>query len=134
MVGLILASILFMFSKYKGFINSKPYCFAILVTITTYYIVFAIEHQKLVLMEISFSAAFAICGILLMNKGIRYLGGIIIAHGVFDIIHLFGIQNSGTPEFWPYFCATFDLIFGGLVMFTSKARDTDKNTLKKYNY
>ena len=36
-------------------------------------------------------------------------------HGVFDFVHHFLIENPGMPRWWPGFCATFDVIFGGLL-------------------
>jgi len=45
------------------------------------------------------------------------LGIGILLHGVFDYYHGHFINNSGVPEWWPAFCAGFDIVFGIWVIY-----------------
>ena len=43
------------------------------------------------------------------------LGGALVGHGVFDLVHRFFIDNPGVPQWWPGFCLAFDALLGGFL-------------------
>lgn len=113
-IGLVAAFCIFFVAKKYKMLNSNEFFFAILVTITTYYIVFAVEHNKYILTEILGSAIFVTLGLLFLRRSINILAILIVLHGVYDLFHAIVIPNSGTPIWWPGFCATFDIVLGVL--------------------
>jgi hypothetical protein len=40
----------------------------------------------------------------------------LVGHGVFDFVHYLFIEDPGVPHWWPGFCGTVDVIFGGVAM------------------
>ena len=52
------------------------------------------------------------------------VGGGILAHGLFDLVHNLLIENSGVPAWWPSFCASVDVLLGLWVMMITHSRST----------
>jgi hypothetical protein len=116
LAGLFLAISLFLLTKKYNMLDSPEFYFSILVAVTTYYIAFAFEHEKHIIIEIAGSAIFSVLGLLFLRKSMVVLACLIISHGIYDYFHLAFLNDSGTPAWWPEFCATFDIVFGSLLL------------------
>ena len=66
-------------------------------------------------MEIAVAGGFLLLAIIGYKKSPWLVSIAIAGHGVFDLVHHLVIDNPGVPHWWPGFCATFDVILGGIV-------------------
>jgi len=46
----------------------------------------------------------------------------LVGHGVSDFVHHLFVQNPGVPIWWPGFCGSIDVFFGGYLAFLLKRR------------
>jgi uncharacterized membrane protein HdeD (DUF308 family) len=115
-IGLLLALLLISFSKNIRFGRETGYHFSILVTVSSYYVVFSCVSGEALIAELFVAFLFVLMALAGALNNIRIIGLGIFLHGVFDVFHHEIISNSGVPDWWPTFCATFDFIFGLWVM------------------
>ncbi len=54
-------------------------------------------------------AAVAIIG---FRRNLLLVAAALVGHGVFDIFHARFIANEGVPDYWPAFCASYDVTAG----------------------
>jgi hypothetical protein len=59
--------------------------------------------------------AFVIVAVIGFKSNLWLVVVALAAHGVFDALHGFIVTNPGVPEWWPAFCATFDIGAAGVL-------------------
>jgi hypothetical protein len=87
------------------------------LSLATFYILFAVWAQamEVALLELVVSLPIWLVFILSLKdypKYSGYLGLIWLLHGVYDLFHDKLFINPGTPEWFPIFCFTADILIG----------------------
>jgi len=117
LIGLLLSLAVAGLAVGVGFDRDRAFCPTVAIVVASYYVLFAAmaPSGRTLVMEIAVALGFLLHATI-GYKTTLWLAVIAIAgHGVFDMVHHFFIQNAGMPHWWPGFCATFDVIFGGLM-------------------
>jgi len=65
--------------------------------------------------EIVVAGGFLLVAVLGYRRNFWLVVAALIAHGIFDYVHRFFIDNPGVPHWWPGFCLAFDALFGGFL-------------------
>ncbi len=110
-VGFALAALTFLFAKSVGFDRDGAFYPALLVVIASYYVLFAVMggSTSAIIVESVATTVFATVAVIGFRSSPWIVAAALAAHGVFDLIHGSLIANPGVPEWWPAFCATFDV-------------------------
>jgi hypothetical protein len=80
-----------------------------------YYVLFAIMggSNRALVIESIVASGFLLSAVLGFRKIPWLVPAAMVSHGVFDFFHHSFIENLGVPSWWPGFCLTFDVLFGG---------------------
>jgi len=116
-VGISLAVLLAILSRVTKFDKDRSYFATLLIIIATYYVLFAFMSSEALITEIVIASVFSVVALAGALRWPILLGIGILLHGVFDYYHGHSINNSGVPEWWPAFCAGFDIVFGIWVIY-----------------
>ena len=110
-MGFALAALTFLLARGAGFDRNGAFYPAMLIVIALFYVVFAVMSgsTSAVMIESAVAFVFAVVAVIGFKVSPWIIAAAIAAHGVFDLIHGSLIANPGVPEFWPAFCATFDI-------------------------
>ena len=123
LVGVLTAVAIAVLAKSTRFDQDRSFYPTVLVVIASYYILFAViggSGQALVwelVVAVAFSAVAIVGGLhlpLLVGLGI-------VAHGLFDLVHLTMMENAGVPDWWPGFCGSLDVVLGLWVIGLSRS-------------
>lgn len=125
--GILLALIIAISAKVTRFDRDKSFYPTLLIVIASYYILFAFIYGEGIVQELLLATIFLLAAIL-GGLYIPILTGIgIVAHGVFDLVYPFIINNGGVPLWWPAFCAGIDIPLGIWVIWLSYKGKMDEN-------
>jgi hypothetical protein len=116
-IGVILSLTVTGLAAVIGFDREHSFYPTVLIVIASYYVLFAVMggSRQTLLFEIAVATAFSVFAILGFKHNLWLVAAAIAAHGLFDFAHYLFIDNPGVPNWWPGFCATFDVIVGGWV-------------------
>ena len=111
-IGIAVALGTFVLTRVAGLDRDKALYPIILIVVAHYYVLFAaIGAPAGVLIEetlvMGLFTAFAVAG---FRKNLWLAAIALAAHGLFDLTHARFITNPGVPEWWPMFCAGFDVM------------------------
>ena len=104
-----------------------------LIVIAAYYVLFAVMRasNRTLGIEIAVASAFSVMAAIGFKTSLWIVAAALIGHGVFDFAHRLFIENPGVPNWWPGFCAAFDLVLGGwLAVLLMNRRVAGMNALK----
>ena len=109
----MLAFVVFLLARRVGFDRDGAFYPVALIVIASFYVLFAVMggSTSAIIIETLVAIAFAIVAVVGFRLSPWIVAAGIAAHGLFDCIHGSLIANPGVPEFWPAFCATFDIAF-----------------------
>ena len=84
--------------------------------IAAYYVLFAAmaASGRILITEIIFACVFLLFAVVGFKTNLWLVAIGLVGHGVFDFVHYLFIQDHGVPHWWPGFCGTVDVIFGGV--------------------
>ncbi len=102
------------FGRISGFERDRSFYPTVLIVIALLYLLFgAIDGRtSVILIESVFALLFSAAAVAGYRKGCWIVAFGIAAHGVFDFVRQFFIENSGVPVWWPGFCGTIDVLLG----------------------
>jgi len=117
LIGLFLALAVFGLAITVGFDRDRAFYPTVLIVVASYYVLFGLmaSSGRILIMEIAVAGGFLLLAIIGYKKSPWLVSIAIAGHGVFDLVHHLVIDNPGVPHWWPGFCATFDVILGGIV-------------------
>ena len=117
LVGLFLALAVAGFAITIGFDRDRAFYPTVAIVVASYYVLFAVmaASGRTLVLEIAVASGFLLLATIGYKKSLWLVAIAIAGHGVFDLVHHFLIENPGMPRWWPGFCSTFDVIFGGLL-------------------
>jgi hypothetical protein len=118
LIGLTLSLAVAGFAVAVGFDRERAFYPTVLIVIASYYVLFAAmgATNHAVILEIIVASIFLLLAVVGYKKNFWVITLAIVGHGIFDLAHPFLFQNPGVPSFWPGFCSTFDVVFGGLLI------------------
>lgn len=113
-VGVVLAFVVGVFARFVGLDRERAFYTTVLIVIACLYALFAaIDGRSEVLLHESFGiVGFSVLAVLGFKKSEWFLVVGLVGHGVYDYFHGGLIANEGVPEFWPGFCAGYDVLAG----------------------
>lgn len=109
-VGLAISA----FAQLVGFDRSRALYPVALIVITSYYELFAAMagSTSALSLEAIPIALFTLAAVVGYRFSLWIVVAGIVAHGLFDMVHLSVIDNPGVPSWWPAFCLSIDLAIG----------------------
>lgn len=123
-VGVALAIVLAVAGRATKFDRDRSFFATILIVIATYYVLFSFISFEAMAIEIVIASVFSIIALVGALRWPLLLGAGIFLHGVFDLIHVQLIDNSGVPVWWPSFCAGVDVVLGIWVIYLVQVKKT----------
>ena len=113
-IGLLVASAVAGLAA-GGFGRDRSFAPTILIVVAHYYVLFAIMggSNRALVIESIVASGFLLSAMLGFRKIPWLVPAAMVSHGVFDFFHHSFIENLGVPSWWPGFCLTFDVLFGG---------------------
>ena len=122
-IGAVMAIVLAVLSRVTKFDKDRSFFATLLIVIATYYVLFAFLSFESLFVEIAVASAFSVVALAGALRWPMLVGVGILMHGVFDFFHVYLIANSGVPEWWPAFCAGFDIVFGIWVIYLVQVKN-----------
>lgn len=119
LVGILTAIALVAFGRISRFDKDRSFYPTILIVIGLLYVLFSTldGRYSVVLVECAFALIFIGAALAGYWKGCLIVAAAIAAHGVFDFVHYFFIEDRGVPIWWPGFCGTVDILLGVFIAF-----------------
>ena len=95
-----------------GLDRDRAFYPAMMIAIATYYILFAATgaSASVVIVESLAAAVFLLFTAIGFKTSLWIIVAALAGHGVFDMLHHLMIDDPGVPQFWPGFCAAFDIV------------------------
>ncbi len=126
-VGVLLAVAVAALGRVTRFDQDRSFYSTILVIIASYYILFAIlgDSTSALVGETAIAIIFSAVALFGALRFPLLVGIGIAAHGLFDLVHHFIIENPGLPPWWPGFCMSIDLLLGVWVIGLFRSRRTN---------
>jgi hypothetical protein len=123
-VGIVVAVVVFGFARFTRLDRDGAFYPTVLVVVAHYYVLFATigGSSDALLVELIGMAAFVLVAVLGFKWSSWLVAAGLAAHGVFDVVHPHVVQNPGVPDWWPAFCATFDVGIAALLAVFALAR------------
>jgi len=117
LIGLFLSLAVAGFAVAVGLDRDRAFYPTVAIVVASYYVLFAVmaASGRTLILEISVASGFLLLATIGYKRSFWLVAVAIAGHGVFDLVHHFLIENPGVPRWWPGFCATFDVILGGLL-------------------
>jgi hypothetical protein len=117
LIGVILSLAVVGLAMLIGFDRERAFYPVVMIVIASYYVLFAAmgASWRTLILEIVIASAFLLIAVLGYRKNIWIVVIALVAHGIFDYVHRFFIDNPGVPNWWPGFCLAFDVVFGALL-------------------
>jgi hypothetical protein len=116
-VGITLALFFCAAAAALGMDRERVFYPAVTMAVASYYLAFAVGDGRgeVMLFEVVIAAAFIVAAVAGFKRSpwiaVVALGG----HGVMDAFHHHLVHNTGVPQAWPGFCASFDMTAAVLV-------------------
>ena len=117
LIGLFLAIAVTGWAIMVGIDRERAFYPTALIVIGSYYVLFAVmgASNRTLVIEIAVACGFLLLATVGYKKSLWLVAMGTVGHGVFDLVHHRFIENPGVPQWWPGFCAAFDVIFGALL-------------------
>ena len=111
LVGLVLALAVAAYAAALGLDRDRAFYPVVLIVIALLYVLFAAMtgSPRVILLESLLAAAFIAAASVGFKRSLWLVAAALAAHGVQDAVHARLVANPGVPEWWPAFCATYDL-------------------------
>ena len=118
LIGLTLSLAVAGLALAVGFDRDRAFYPTVLIVVASYYVLFAAmgASSNIVILEIVVACLFLLLAVVGYKKNFWLVALAIVGHGIFDLAHPFLYANPGVPRWWPGFCMTFDVVFGGLAI------------------
>lgn len=97
-----------------GFDRDRSFYPTIMVVVALVYVLFAFMAgaPSPVWHEVLAASLFTVAAILGFRRNLWFVVTALVGHGLFDLVHVHVISNSGVPVWWPGFCGSIDLVLG----------------------
>jgi hypothetical protein len=111
LIGVLLALGVAILGRLVGFERDRSFFPTILVTIASYYVLFAAMDGSVATLglEVLVFVAFLSVAVIGYRTSLWAVAAALAGHGLFDLFHEQLIFHPGVPTWWPMFCLAFDL-------------------------
>lgn len=115
LIGFALGAAVCAFAKFSGFDRERVFYPTVAVVVAAYYILFAAmaSSMQALVLESLLACAFFALAVAGFQKSLWLIVAALVGHGVSDFVHHVFIENPGVPSWWPGFCGSIDVFFGG---------------------
>lgn len=115
LIGGALAVATAVFATVVGFDRSRAFYPVVLIIVATYYALFAVMggSRSVLWPELLIIGGFVAVSVLGFKTSLWFVVAGLLGHGALDAVHSALIDNPGVPEWWPSFCAAFDVVVAG---------------------
>jgi hypothetical protein len=127
-VGITLALLFCSAAAGLGMDRERVFYPAVVMAVASYYLAFAVADGRggVMLSEVAIAAVFIVAAVAGFKRNPWIAVAALAGHGVMDLFHHHLVHNTGVPQAWPGFCASFDLTAGALVALVMLARARGK--------
>lgn len=110
-IGIAMALVICLAARLIGFDRDRAFYPILLIAIASYDLVFASLTQDtgVIVAECLLASVFIVMAVLGFSKWPQLVVFGLAGHAAADVVHPHLIANSGIPEWWPGFCAGFDV-------------------------
>jgi len=110
-VGLVLSVGVALFARFVRLDRDRAFYPTVMIVIASYYVLFAAMSGSVqtVVIESVVMTLFAAAAVAGFKSSAWIVVVALAAHGVFDAVHGYVIQNSGVPAWWPAWCLAYDV-------------------------
>lgn len=114
-IGIGLALGVGAFASVAGLERDRALYPVMMIVIASYYDLFAVMggDRAVLAVEIAITAGFIGLSVIGFRTHLWIVAAALFSHGILDVFHGDLIENPGVPEWWPMFCASFDVAAGG---------------------
>jgi hypothetical protein len=114
LIGLLLGLFIGGLTAATGLDRERGFYPTVVIVVAAYYVLFAAMGAtgRILAMEVLLAFAFLILALVGFKKNLWLVVAALVAHGLFDSVHHFFIDNPGIPRWWPGFCMTIDVALG----------------------
>ncbi len=111
LIGVAVALAVGLFGSFTGLDRERAFYPTILVTVASYYILFAVMSGSLQALgpDLLIFAMFAAMAAWGFRRDLRIVMVGLLAHGVMDCFHGGLVANPGVPTWWPAWCGAYDV-------------------------
>jgi hypothetical protein len=111
----------------SGFEKDRSFYPTVLIVIGFLYVLFgSIDGRgSVVMIEGAFAILFSVVALIGFRNSGAIVGFGIVAHGLFDFVHGYLIEDAGVPVWWPGFCGSVDVLLGIYVVVVSIRNNSD---------
>ena len=114
-IGVVLSAVVACWARFVKFDRDRAFYPTIVVVVASYYVLFAAMSGSLdtVAAELVGLTLFMIAAVVGFRSSPSVVVAALAGHGIYDTFHSLVVHNTGMPEWWPAFCASYDLAAAG---------------------
>ncbi len=110
-IGIVVSAGVAVFARYVGLDRDRAFYPTVMIVIAAYYVLFAAMSGSVqtVVIESAVMTLFVVAAVAGFKSSAWIVVLALAAHGVFDAVHGYVIQNAGMPAWWPAWCFAYDV-------------------------
>jgi hypothetical protein len=111
LIGVLLAASVGLCTTRIGMDRDRALYPTVTMVVASYYVLFAVmgATTQALALELLVCAIFVAAAVAGFKRSLWIVAVALAMHGVFDFTHGAFITNAGMPEWWPEFCAAYDV-------------------------
>jgi len=111
LIGVILALAVGLFATGIRLDRERGLYTTVTIVVASYYALFAVmgAPAHTLLLELLVAGLFVALAALGFKSSLWLVAAALAGHGIFDLTHDAFISNPGVPQWWPPFCAAYDV-------------------------
>ncbi len=112
LIGAVLALLVGLLATFSGLDRDRAFYPTVMIVIASYYALFAVMGGtvQVLMIELMVIVVFLGASIAGFKRSLWLVVAALAAHGVFDLVHGYLIENPGVPLWWPLFCLAYDVV------------------------
>jgi len=117
-----------------GMDRERAFYPAVAIAVASYYLAFAVVDGRngVMLSEVATAAVFIVAAVAGFKRSPWYAVVALGGHGVMDAFHHHLVHNTGVPQAWTGFCASFDVTAAVIVALVMLARARGKGKQRSF--
>jgi hypothetical protein len=110
-LGITLSAAVAVFARVVGLDRDRAFYPTVMIVIASYYVLFAAMSGSVqtILVESAVMMLFVAAAVAGFKSSAWIVVAALAAHGAFDAVHGYVIQNAGMPGWWPAWCFAYDV-------------------------
>ena len=110
-LGITLSAAVAVFARVVGLDRDRAFYPTVMIVIASYYVLFAAMSGSVqtIFVESAVMMLFVAAAVAGFKSSAWIVVAALAAHGAFDAVHGYVIQNAGMPGWWPAWCFAYDV-------------------------